>query len=193
MAPPVGAAVPPAQVVADIRVWLERVVVGLNLCPFARPLQGSDRLRIAVHDQSSLAALRTAFLQELELLQGSSEQDIATTLLVLPGALEDFYDYLNFVDAAQGLLIEAGLEGVVQLASFHPHYQFAGEDSDAASHYTNRSPYPVIHLLREEMLTRVLSDGSDPNGIPARNVAALEAIGVAELERRWEHMFKHQN
>ena len=90
---------------------------------------------------------------------------------------------------AQALLDAAGLEGLVQLASFHPDYLFAGEPEDAASHYSNRAPYPLIHLLREDMLTRVLADGSDPGEIPTRNIATLEAIGVDELARRWRDMF----
>ena len=102
--------------------------------------------------------MRSAFLQELDLLQRSTEQDIATTLLAFPHALHDFADYLWFLDDAQELLQEAGLEGVVQLASFHPQYRFAGEAPDAASHYSNRAPYPLIHLLREDMLSRVLED-----------------------------------
>jgi hypothetical protein len=172
-----------------VRAWLERFIVGLNLCPFARPLLGVPTLRIATANGTGGAALRRAFLQELDLLQRSSEQEIATTLLVFPAALRNFHDYLDFLDEAQALLVEAGLEGVVQLASFHPCYQFAGEDFDAPGNYSNRSPYPLIHLLREEMLTRVLADDTDPDAIPARNIATLERIGVDELERRWLELF----
>lgn len=172
-----------------IRLWLDEFVVGLNLCPFARPLLGAPNLRIAVCDASDAAALRNSFLCELELLQRSIEQDIATTLLAFPHALRDFADYLWFLDDAQELLLEAGLEGVVQLASFHPQYRFAGEAPDAASHYSNRAPYPLLHLLREDMLTRALADGADPHLIPDRNIATLNAIGVEELERRWQEIF----
>lgn len=179
----------PARVESHIRTWLADVVVGLNLCPFARPLLGGEGLRIAICDETRPAVLGQAFLLELDLLQGSREEEIATTLLVFPRALGDFHDYLDFLDGAQSLLAEAGLEGVVQLASFHPNYQFAGEARDAASHYSNRSPYPVIHLLREEMLTRVLALDGDPDRIPARNIATLDAIGAPELERRWREMF----
>lgn len=167
-----------------IRSWLREFVVGLNLCPFARPLLDDSALRIAVCDATDEPALRTALLLELDLLQASPEQRIATTLLVFPGALREFDDYLAFLEHAQDLLADAGLEGLVQLASFHPHYRFAGEPADAASHYSNRSPYPIIHLLREEMLSRVLEDCADPERIPARNIETLDAIGVAELERR---------
>lgn len=172
-----------------IRNWLDSFVVGLNLCPFARPLLGAAKLRVAICASSDKAELRNAFLQELDLLQRSTEQDIATTLLAFPNALRDFADYLWFLDDAQELLLEAGLEGVVQLASFHPLYRFAGEAPDAASHYSNRAPYPLIHLLREDMLSRVLADGTDPQQIPDRNIATLNSIGVEELERRWQAMF----
>ena len=125
----------------------------------------------------------------LDLLQRSTEQDIATTLLVFPNALHDFEDYLYLLEDAEDLLVESGLEGVVQLASFHPRYQFAGEAPGAASHYSNRAPYPIIHLLREEMLSRVLMDDTDPDSIPDKNIATLDALGVDELERRWRGLF----
>jgi len=186
MAAPVGA----TAAAARIQTWLAECVVGLDLCPFARPLLGADRLRIAICEQSRPAELRRAFLRELDLLQCSEEAEIATTLLAFPFALGEFRQYLDFVDEAQALLSEAGLEGVLQLASFHPQYRFAGEAIGAASHYSNRSPYPVIHLLREHMLTRVLATGgTDPKEIPARNIATLEGVGVVALERRWGELF----
>tara|TARA_R110002049_G_scaffold23490_13_gene82691 strand:+ start:981 stop:1529 length:549 start_codon:yes stop_codon:yes gene_type:complete len=177
------------QVVPRIRRWLDEFVVGLNLCPFARPLLGAPNLRIALCEDNDIAALRRAFLLELDLLQCSSEQDVATTLLAFPNALQDFGDYLNFLEEAQGLLQDAGLEYLVQLASFHPDYRFAGEAPDAASHYSNRAPYPIIHLLREDMLTRALDDFTDPQRIPDRNIETLNAIGGEELARRWQALF----
>ena len=172
-----------------VRHWLADFVVGLNLCPFARPLLGASNLRIAVCEETDTTAMRRAFLQELDLLQRSTEQDIATTLLIYPQALQDFNDYLVFLEDAQDLLHDSGLEGLVQLASFHPDYCFAGEEPDAASHYSNRSPYPIIHLLREDMLTRALEDFADPQAVPQRNIETLTALGVDELERRWRALF----
>lgn len=181
----------PATDCAERRVqdWLREFVVGLNLCPFARPLLGDPSLRIVVCEQSDEAPLRSAFLAELDLLQRSREQEIATTLLVFPSALGDFDDYLDFFASAQDLLAEAGLEGLVQIASFHPRYRFAGEAPDAASHYSNRSPYPIIHLLREEMVSRALQGFVNPERIPERNIEALNTLGVAELETRWRAIF----
>lgn len=180
----------PQAVEEHTRRWLDRFVVGLELCPFARPLLGSDQLRIAICEEADADALDRAFLLELDRLQASSEEEIATTLLVFPCALEDFGDYLAFLDRAQALLEAGGLAGIVQLASFHPHYRFQGEAEDAASQYSNRAPYPVIHLLRESMLTRVLADYPDPERIPQKNIATLEQVGSAELERRWRVLFE---
>jgi hypothetical protein len=109
--------------------------------------------------------------------------------VVFPRALQPFEDYLQFVDEAQDLLVESGLDGIVQLASFHPQYRFAGEAPEAASHFSNRAPYPLIHLLRESMVSRALEDFADPEQIPNRNIEALSAIGVDELERRWQALF----
>jgi uncharacterized protein len=174
---------------AHIRTWLADCVVGLNLCPFARPLLGAARLRIAICGETQPQALRQALLRELDLLQRSTEEEVATTLLAFPAALGDFHDYLDFLDEAQSLLDAAGLQGVVQLASFHPRYLFAGEPIDGPSHYSNRAPYPLVHLLREDMLSRALADAADAEAIPQRNIATLEAIGVAALEQRWRDMF----
>jgi len=184
-----GAGESAAGAESQIRTWLVDCVVGLNLCPFARPLLGSARLRIAICGETRPQVLRQAFLQELDLLQRSTEEEVATTLLAFPAALGDFHDYLDFLDEAQSLLEEAGLQGVVQLASFHPRYLFAGEPVDGPSHYSNRAPYPIIHLLREAMLSRVLMDGADPDSIPEKNIATLTALGVEELQKRWQALF----
>lgn len=178
----------------QVRDWLQKFVVGLNLCPFAKPFVlpgqlGADRLRIAICVGEEPEVLRSAFLQELDLLQSSSEQEIATTLLVFPTALKSFDDYLGYFDDSQTLLAQAGLEGLLQLASFHPDYQFEGELPGAASHFSNRAPYPIVHLLREDMMERVLQDFPNPETIPDQNIATLEGIGSAELEQRWQQLF----
>lgn len=175
----------PAVAQAHTRRWLAEFVVGLNLCPFARPLLDSEQLRIAVCPDADIDSLQRSFLAELDLIQSTPESDLATSLLVFTSALVDFDDYLDFLALAQELLSQAGLEGLVQLASFHPDYRFEGEAENAASHFSNRSPYPTIHLIREDMLERVLVDFPDPEGIPDRNIATLEGLGVEELERRW--------
>jgi len=180
----------PERVEQHVRAWLEAFVVGLNLCPFARPFVSEDplsanRLRISICRDTGWDALRLAFLQELDTLQSSTEQEIATTLLVFPQALQSFEEYLDFLADAQELLILAGLEGLVQLASFHPDYEFDGEKPNAASHFSNRAPYPIIHILREDMMERVLRDFPNPENIPGDNIKTLEDIGAEELRARW--------
>ena len=176
----------PDSVEKHVRAWLEAFVVGLNLCPFARPFvlenQPSSRgLRIAVCYETEAEALQRAFLQELDTLQSSSEQEVGTTVLVFPAALRSFEQYLDFLTDAQELLVEAGLEGLLQLASFHPEYEFEGEEPGAASHFSNRAPYPIIHILREDMMERVLRDFPNPENIPIENIKTLERIGAEEL------------
>tara|TARA_R110002110_G_scaffold333755_2_gene544603 strand:- start:165915 stop:166373 length:459 start_codon:yes stop_codon:yes gene_type:complete len=145
-------------------------------------------LRIAVCEaddsEEGLLRMQEHLLRELDLMQGSSAEEVATTLLAFTGGLVHFDDYLDFLDQANALLAAAGLEGVIQLASFHPDYQFAGEPPDAASHYSNRAPLPVIHLLREDMLERALAAWPEPEKIPQANIARLNAMGRAELAAR---------
>ena len=176
-------------IAGQTRKWLAEFVVGLNLCPFARPLLDSPQLRIAVCDETETEALYRAFLQELDQLQSTPESELATSLLVFSRALVDFDNYLDYLEGVGDLLAQAGLEGTVQLASFHPRYLFEGEAIDSASHFSNRAPWPAIHLIREDMLARVLIDFPDPEAIPARNIATLEEIGVPELQRRWQALF----
>jgi len=175
----------------QIRAWLDDFVVGLDLCPFARPLLHSSRLRISVSAATKPAQLHAEFLRELDVLQSSSEDEIATTLLAFPCALELFDDFLDYLDGANELLLSAGLEGVVQLASFHPQYQFEGTEPGDAENFSNRSPYPMIHFLRENMLTRSLADFPQPEGIPQRNIATLDAIGSDALRRRWKQLLEN--
>ena len=172
----------------SIRDWLQTFIVELNLCPFARPVAASEALRISVCESEDLNQLTQVFLTELDLIQQSSEQDIATTLLVMPHGLASFDDYLMFLDNAEALIEELGLDGTIQLASFHPEYLFDGEDEQSASHFSNRSPYPVIHFLREEMLTSALDEFPNPEQIPLRNISTLEKIGRAEIELRWQKL-----
>ncbi len=163
--------------------WIKEFVVGLNLCPFARPLLASDALRVTVCEATEDEGVAEALLDELELIEKVSEAEIATTLVVFPNALQGFSAYLAFLDSAQQLLEEMDLVGVLQLASFHPNYQFAGEPEDSASHYTNRAPFPMIHLLREDMLTRALDTFPNPEQIPEQNIQTLEDLGLDGIQQ----------
>ena len=184
----------PGRVEKHVRAWLETFVVGLNLCPFARlfvsgasPL--SKGLRIAVCSDTEPEALSHAFLQELDILQSSPEQEAATTVLVFPNALQSFGEYLDYLADVTDLLLRSGLQGLVQLASFHPEYEFEGEQPGGASHFSNRAPYPIIHFLREDMMARVLLDFPHPENIPRDNIETLEKLGARELRARWESLF----
>ncbi len=170
------------RAIARVRAWIERFVVDLNLCPFARPVVSTDALRIVACESASPEAIATLLITEFDLLSQSSESDIATSLLVFPEGLEDFDDYLGFLDDAQTLLEEMGLGGEIQIASFHPDYRFEGEPVDAVSHFTNRAPYPLIHLLRETLVTNALDAYPNPERIPERNIQTLERLGLAGIE-----------
>ncbi len=169
-----------------VQRWLHDCVLALELCPFAAPVVRDGSLRIAISDALEPPAQLRDFLLELDRLQNSSEQEISTTLLAFSRQPQDFDDFLDLVGEAQALLEEAGLEGLVQLAHFHPRYLFANEAPDGLSHFSNRSPLPIIHLIRESMLTRVVEAVPDPSAIPRANMARLEAMGREEVQRRWQ-------
>ena len=171
------------QAIGRVRAWIERFVVDLNLCPFARPVASSNALRIVACESASPEAIATLLITELDQLRQSLESDIATSVLVFPEGLQEFDDYLGFLDDAQTVLEEMGLAGEIQIASFHPDYRFEGEPVDAVSHFTNRSPYPLIHLLRETMVTSALESYPNPERIPERNIQTLERLGLAHIER----------
>ena len=161
-------------------------MLGLELCPFAGPVLRDGSLRIVVSEASAPEGQLQAFLSELDKLQSAAEDAISTTLLVLEKGPVDFAAFLDLLDDANRLIDEAGLRGHLQIAHFHPAYQFEGEPPDGLSHYTNRSPLPTLHLLRESALERVLASYPDPEGIPARNIARLEAMGRGAVESLWE-------
>jgi hypothetical protein len=175
-------------VVEHTRAWIEQFVVGLELCPFAAPVMQSDTLRMAVCSATDVEQLAAAMLDELDVLQRTPETELATSVLIFDRALTDFDDYLDFLALAETLLTESGLDGIVQIASFHPHYCFDGVAADDVSHYTNRSPYPMLHFLREATLTRALANYPDPEQIPQRNIDRLRALGRTAVEQRLERV-----
>ena len=162
---------------ADIRRWLERAVIGLNLCPFAKAVYVRDQVRIKVSDADNIDDLREELGEEMLLLRDTPAEEIDTTLIVLPSVLGDFFDYNDFLDDADALLAALELEGVLQVASFHPEYQFAGTEFDDAGNNTNRAPYPVLHLLREESLDRAVAAYPEPDTIIERNIKTMDALG----------------
>jgi len=172
-----------------VRGWVEDAVIGLNLCPFARAPYARDEVRIAIVDCADFEdALRQTF-DEVEHLLGASPDDVATTLIVVRGALDDFEDFLDAIHAIDELLEQTGAADFLQLAHFHPDYQFEGTEADALENYTNRAPYPILHLLREDQMSEAIERHPDPASIPASNIARLEGLGaegIAALWQRWQ-------
>ena len=148
-------------------------------------------MRIAVYESSDLKKIIDSFLFELNLIQSVDQVEVSTTLMVLPNSLSDFDEYLSFIDLAEELMAEVGLEGIIQLASFHPKYQFEGESADSISNFTNRSPYPIVHFLREDMVTQAINNFDNPESISAKNIRTLEVMGLDEI--RWRMSFKTQD
>ena len=176
------------QVAAAIRQWVDTVVVGLNLCPFAKRELDKDRVRFVVSNAISEQGLLVDIEAELDLLE--KDASIETTLLIHPQVLETFHEYNQFLNYAEGLLQQMELDGVYQIASFHPDYQFGGTEPDDAENYTNRSPYPALHLLREESLDRVLESTEFAEQIPIRNIELMNTMGSAELNALLKECFQ---
>jgi len=169
-------------VIAATRCWVEKTVIGMNLCPFARPVVEAGRVRWAVSDADDMETALADFANELARLD--CDKDIETTLFMLPRIGAEFDDYLDLLALADMLLIDLGYEGVYQLASFHPHYQFEGADANDPANYTNRSPYPMLHLIREDSLARAVAAHPDPASIPERNIHETRKAGEEEMRRR---------
>ncbi|MBN1005849.1 DUF1415 domain-containing protein [Amphritea pacifica] len=174
-----------AEVEKITREWVETMVVGLNLCPFAAPVVRDNTLRYAVTTAQEGEPLVAAFLAEIELILAADEQTVSTTLFIVPAGLQDFYDYLDHLHLFEELLEQAGLEGVLQLASFHPAYRFAGVPADDLSHWSNRSPWPAFHIIREAEMGRALTHYAHPEQIPERNIKLLRELGREGLIRRF--------
>ncbi len=162
--------------------WVSDVVVGLNLCPFARRELVKERVRFEVTGASSEEALLIALQNELVHL--NEHPEVETTLLVHPAVLQDFAEYNEFLATADGLLEYLELDGIYQIASFHPDYQFGGTKPDDAENYTNRSPYPMLHLLREESLERAISGYPGAELIPGQNIELMNRLGADEMRHR---------
>ena len=167
-----------ATIEADIRGWIEKAVIGLNLCPFAKAVYVKQQVRIVVSDASTESALLEQLGEELLLLRDTLAEAIDTTLLVHPQVLGDFLDYNDFLEHADALVESLALDGELQVASFHPQYQFADTDPDDASNLTNRAPWPVLHLLREASIDRAVAAYPDPDAIIERNIATVTALGA---------------
>jgi hypothetical protein len=166
-----------AHALEATRRWLEAAVIGLNLCPFAKAVHVRRQIRWAVTAADSRDALLAELRHELELLADADPQAVDTTLLIHPDAMTDFIDYRFFLDDAQRALRKLGLEGTLQIASFHPDYEFADAAPDDVANFSNRSPHPMLHLLREASIDRAVAAYPDAEAIYGRNVETLRALG----------------
>lgn len=178
-AKPSPIASPNALILEDTVRWLERAVIGLNLCPFAKSVHVRKQIHYSVASSGrsdAVLALLRAELRELHLIDAAVRD---TTLIILPQGFDDFLVFNEFLDDAEAVLDELGLTGVVQIASFHPHYQFAGTQPDDVTNCTNRSPYPMLHLLREASIDRAVDAFPDAESIYERNMERLESLGWA--------------
>lgn len=173
----------PEEIVRGTRHWLEKAVIGLNLCPFAKPVHARDQIRCVVSEAETPEELLADLIEELQTLAAAEPEEIETTLLIHPRVLNDFLDYNDFLGVAEEAVADLGLEGVIQVASFHPRYQFAGTEPDDVTNYTNRSPYPTLHLLREASVEKAVAAVSDPAEIYQRNMETLRRLGVEGWRR----------
>ena len=169
----------PTLFISATRTWLERAVIGLNLCPFAKAVHSRNQIRFQVSNATTTSALLADLAEEMRMLSESDPEIIDTTLLIHPHLLADFLDYNDFLDLADQALEDLQLDGILQIASFHPHYQFAGTRPDDIENYTNRSPYPTLHLLRESSIDRAVETFPDAASIFERNIATLHELGHA--------------
>ncbi len=171
------------QVSAEVMVqdtlrWLERAVIGLNLCPFAKSVYVKGQVHCAVSGAADLEALRDDLLNELHSLVALEPSVRDTTVLVVQNLLQDFYDYNDFLNVADDCLLALNLEGVIQIASFHPHYQFAGTDEDDITNFTNRSPHPTLHLIREASIDRAVAAFPNAEDIFETNMTTMNQLGL---------------
>jgi len=166
------------EIIATTRKWLERAVIGLNLCPFAKGVHVKGQIRYVVSAAQTEDALLDDLERELKFLTEAAPEDTDTTLLITPGVLTDFDDFTNFLDLAEVVLRTQGLVGVLQVASFHPDYVFADAEAGDIANHTNRAPYPTLHLIREASLARATAAFPDAADIYERNIETLHKLGL---------------
>ncbi len=168
----------PQQATAQTRAWVERAVIGLNLCPFAKAVHSKNQVRYVVSEASTPEALLAELGDEMHHLANADPAEIDTSLLIHPQVMNDFLDFNDFLGVADDLLANLGYEGVLQVASFHPRFQFSGTDADDVTNATNQAPYPTLHLLREASIDRAVAAFPAAETIYEVNMQTLEALGA---------------
>ncbi|AWV88290.1 DUF1415 domain-containing protein [Bradymonas sediminis] len=179
----------PEHIEERVRRWVEDAVIGLNLCPFARSPYTRDQVRISIVDCEDFEDVLRQTFDEVDVLLSASPEKIVTTLVVVRGVLGDFDDFVDAIHAVDELLEQTGAADYLQLAHFHPDYQFDGTTPEALENFTNRAPFPILHLLREDEMSEVIARHPNPGAIPEQNIARLNALGaeaIAEIWRRFQ-------
>lgn len=175
----------PAKIIKETQDWLEKAVIGLNLCPFAKAVHVKQQIRYVVSNATTPEALLEDLLEELYVLHESDPEVTDTTLLIHPYVLDDFLDYNDFLDVADAAAAEPQFNDELQIASFHPQFQFADTAADDIENYTNRSPYPMLHLLREDSVERAVAAFPEAEQIYEKNMATLRTLG----HEGWKRLF----
>lgn len=173
----------------EVQQWLEDVVIGLNLCPFAAKPNRNKQIKIFVSEATTEEVLLEDVLQELMNLDSKTAEELETTLVAIPNMLQDFMDYNFFLDWVDALIKQQEWEGIYQIATFHPDYCFGGAEPEDDENLTNRSPYPVLHLIREESMEKVLKHYPNPEAIPDTNIARVEALSQEERRKLFPYLF----
>jgi len=176
----------PEACIAATRDWLERAVIGLNLCPFAKAGHVKNQIRYVVSAATTPEALQAELAAELRFLVAADPQEVDTTLLIHPQVLQDFLDYNDFLDVVDATVDETGVDGELQVASFHPDYQFGGTDADDIENFTNRSPYPTLHLIREASIDRAVEAFPEAEDIYEANMATMRKLGIEGWRKLWQ-------
>lgn len=179
-----------SDVIQHVQQWLEDVVIGLNLCPFAAKPNRNKQIKIHVCETKSEEQLLEDIYQQIVTLDDTSAEELETTLVVAPNLFEHFDDYNQFLNLVDALIIQTGKEGTYQIASFHPDYCFYGTQPDDAENLTNRSPYPIFHLIREASMEKVLKHYPDPEGIPERNIECVESLSPEQIRKLFPFLIK---
>ena len=171
--------------IEDTKAWLEAAVIGLNLCPFAKAVHGKGQIRWVESPATQPRELLAHLVAELKALDAADPQAVDTTMLVCPQLLPDFLDFNDFLDVAEGALEDLGLDGTLQIAAFHPQFQFEGTEPDDPGNFSNRAPYPTLHLLREDSIERAVAALPEAGTIYERNIATLRGLTTAQ----WQAVF----
>lgn len=174
----------------QVNQWLNDVVIGLNLCPFAAKPQRNKQIKIFVSEATQEEALLEDILLQLIELSTTEPEKLETTLVVVPNMLQDFWDYNFCIDWVEGLIKQQDWEGIFQVATFHPDYCFGGAAPEDDENLTNRSPYPIFHLIREESMEKVLKHYPDPESIPDTNIARVSALSEEERKKLFPYLFR---